>query len=76
MVEQKRKIYDLLYEIVGDRECGEACSETELYEEDGEWKLFLCGFMEPWPLGKTLAEVEIALREFARPGFGLDRPDN
>jgi hypothetical protein len=73
MIGEKQKIYDLLYEIVGDGGCGNACTESELYEEDGEWKLFLCGFMEPWPLGKNLAEVEVALREYARGGFGLDR---
>jgi len=68
---QKQKIYDLLYDIVGEGGCAGACSEAELYQEDGEWKLFLCGFMEPWPLGKTMDEVEGNLREYVDQGFGL-----
>jgi hypothetical protein len=71
MNDQKQKIYDLLYEIVGEGGCAGACSEAELYEEDGEWKLFLCGFLEPWPLGKTLQDVESNLWEYAGQGFGL-----
>jgi hypothetical protein len=71
MNDQKQKIYDLLYEIVGEGGCVGACSEAELYEEDGEWKLFLCGFLEPWPLGKTLQDVESNLWEYAGQGFGL-----
>jgi hypothetical protein len=71
MKDQKQEIYDLLYDIVGEGGCAGACSEAELYQEDGEWKLFLCGFMEPWPLGTTMDEVERSLREYADQGFGL-----
>jgi hypothetical protein len=74
MNRQKKQIYDLLFQIVGEGGCAGACSESELYLEDGEWKLFLCGFMEPWPLGKTLTEVEASLREYAAQGFGLGSP--
>ena len=72
--DDKQKLYDLLYRFAGEAECGEACTDAQLYREDGEWKLFLCGFMEPWPLGKTVAEAEVKLREYARGGFGLDAP--
>lgn len=65
------EIYDLLYDIVGEGGCAGACSTSELYEEDGEWKLFLCGFMEPWSLGSSLEEVKQNLQEFADAGFGL-----
>lgn len=72
MDEKKRQIYDLLYEIVGEGGCGVSCTESELYQdENGEWQLNLCGFMEPWPLGKSLDEVESNLREYATQGFGL-----
>lgn len=71
MKDQKQEIYDLLYDIVGEGGCAGACSEAELYQEDGEWKLFLCGFMAPWPLGKTMDEVERSLREYADQGFGI-----
>jgi len=67
----KQRIYDLLFEIVGEGGCGVACTESELFQEDGEWKLFLCGFLEPWSLGKTLEDVEINLRQYAGQGFGL-----
>ena len=71
MKDQKQEIYDLLYDIVGEGGCAGACSEAELYQEDGVWKLFLCGFMEPWPLGNTMDEVESNLREYADQGLGL-----
>ena len=71
MNDEKQKIYDLLYEIVGEGGCAGVCSDSELYLEDGDWKLFLCGFMEPWSLGRTLADVEANLREYAGQGFGL-----
>ncbi|HSO18664.1 MAG TPA: hypothetical protein VLT88_04365 [Desulfosarcina sp.] len=70
MDDQERRIYDLLHELVGDGGCAGACSESELYREDGQWKLFLCGFMEPWPLGETIEEAERSLREYAAAGFG------
>jgi hypothetical protein len=70
-MDDRQKIYDLLYEIVGEGGCAGACTDSELYREDGEWKLFLCGFMEPWSLGRTMAEVEANLREYAGQGFGL-----
>ena len=66
---QNQEIYDLLYDLVGEGGCAGACSESELYQEDGEWKLFLCGFMEPWPLGKTVEEAKDSLREYAAAGF-------
>ncbi|MEJ2040873.1 MAG: hypothetical protein P8X55_18375 [Desulfosarcinaceae bacterium] len=71
MNNEKQQIYDLLYEIVGQGGCGVACSEAEIYEEDGQWKMFLEGFMEPWPLGHTIEEVKANLEEYANQGFGL-----
>jgi hypothetical protein len=71
MHDDKSRIYDLLYEIVGEGGCAGACSDAELYQEQGEWKLFLCGFMAPWVLGRNLTEAEISLREYAGQGFGL-----
>ena len=61
--------YDFLHETVGEGGCAGACSESELFFEDGEWRLFLCGFMEPWPIGKTVDEAKEKLREYAEAGF-------
>lgn len=69
MSKEKRKAFALLHEIIGDEGCYGACSDADFYKEDGEWKLFLCGFMEPWPMGKTLAEVETNLRAVAGQSF-------
>jgi hypothetical protein len=33
--------------------------------------MMLEGFMEPWKLGKTDAEAESAIKEYASMGFGL-----
>lgn len=75
MNDDTQRIYDLLYEIVGEGGCAGACTDSELYQENGEWKLFLCGFMEPWSLGTTISEVEANLREYAGQGFGLGTSD-
>ncbi len=74
MKDDKQKIFDRVCEIVGEGGCGEACTDRDIFQEDGEWKLFLCGFLEPWPLGQTLEEVEASLREYANQGFGLGAP--
>jgi hypothetical protein len=74
MIDEKEKIFKLFYEIVGDGGCAGDCTESELYQQDGEWKLFLCGFMEPWRLGRTLDEVEANLRQYAAQGHGLSMP--
>ena len=71
MKDDKQKIFDLVNEIVGEGGCGAACTDSEIFQEDGEWKLFLCGFLEPWPLGQTFEEVETRLKEYAHQGFGL-----
>ena len=75
MSDDRKRIYELLYDIVGEGGCAGACTESELFQENGEWKLFLCGFMEPWPLGKTVKEVEAGLRDYAGQGFGLGGSD-
>jgi hypothetical protein len=71
MDDERQRVYDLLFDIVGEGGCAGACTESELYQENGEWKLFLCGFMAPWRLGKTLAEVESNLKEYAGQRYGL-----
>ena len=40
------------------------------FNEEG-WKMMLEGFMEPWKLGKTVAEAEAAIKAYASMGFGL-----
>ena len=71
MTNDKQRIFDLVSEVVGEGGCGAACTESEIYQENGEWQLFLCGFLEPWPLGQTLEEVEASLREYTSKGLGL-----
>ena len=71
MIDDKQEIFDLVMEFVGEGGCGAACTESEIYRENGEWQLFLCGFLEPWPLGQTFDEVEASLREYTGQGLGL-----
>ncbi len=66
-----RKICDLVSEIVGEEGCGAACTDSEIYQENGARPIFLCGFLEPWPLGQTLEEVEANLQEYTDQGLGL-----
>ena len=71
MDDEKQHMLKILNDIMGEEGCGGACTESDIFKENGEWKLFLCGFMEPWPLGKTLEEAEASLREYAGQGFGI-----
>lgn len=71
MEKNVQRLYDILDDLAGDCGCAGQCTESELYWEDGEWRLFLCGFMEPWPLGRTPEEAENRLRSYAASGFGV-----
>ena len=71
MIDEKQHLCQLLSEMLEDTGCGVSCSDAEIYKEDGEWKLFMEGFMEPWPMGKTVEAFEANLRDYASQGFGL-----
>ena len=71
MIDEKQHLCQLLTDIVGDVGCGVSCTDAEIFKEDGEWKLFMEGFMAPWPMGKTVEEFEANLREYTSQGFGL-----
>jgi len=65
------EIRQTLLEIVGEEGCGMACDEAEVFFDDEGWKLMLCGFMEPWKLGRTVDEARTTLRELGSMGYGL-----
>jgi hypothetical protein len=70
-MEDERKIRDTLLDILGEDGCGMSCVEADItYDEDG-WKFMLCGFMEPWKIGRTVDEARATLRELGSMGFGL-----
>ena len=71
MNDEKEQICNIFHELIGEDGCGVSCSDAEIYKEDGQWKIFLAGFMAPWPLGATVAEVEASLRDYAGMGHGL-----
>jgi hypothetical protein len=60
-----------LLDVLGEEGCGVACEEADIFEDEQGWKLNLCGFMEPWQLGKTDAEAETSLRDLASMRFGM-----
>ena len=71
MNDERQEICAIFKRVVGEASCGVSCSEAEFYKKDGEWQMFLAGFMAPWAIGKNLAEVEANLKEFAAMGHGL-----
>ena len=71
MIDERQKICELFHRIVGESGCGVSCSEAEFFKKDGEWQMFLAGFMAPWAIGQNLDEVEANLKEFAAMGHGL-----
>ena len=67
----REKILDALMQVIGEEGCGIACEEATIFKDEEGWKLILEGFMEPWKLGRSVAEAKISIREYARMGFGL-----
>ena len=71
MTDEQQRLCEIFNNVVGEAGCGVSCFEADIFKENGEWKIFLEGFMEPWPMGRTIEEFETNLREYAAQGFGL-----
>lgn len=71
-MEEQQQIRQTLFEILGEEGCGITCEDdTDIfYDEDG-WKLMLCGFMEPWKLGRTVDEARATLKKLGSMHFGM-----
>jgi hypothetical protein len=70
-MEGREELMRYLADVVGDEGCGGACDETSIFNDGEFWKLYLCGFMEPWHLGRTADEAKKNIESYARMGFGL-----
>ena len=70
-MEEKTEIVTFLMDVIGEEGCGVSCSEADVFKDDEGWKMKLEGFMEPWYLGKTVAEAKTQIKEYASMGFGL-----
>ena len=60
-----------LFDVIGQEGCGVSCGDAEIFKDEEGWKMMLEGFMEPWYLGKTVAEAKTQIKEYASMGFGL-----
>lgn len=67
----REEIMSFLYETLGEAGCGISCCEAEVFEDEKGWNMKLEGFMEPWPIGKTVEEAKAGIKEYASMGFGL-----
>jgi hypothetical protein len=66
------EIRQAIMETVGERGCGGAtCGDADLFYDEEGWKLMMCGFLEPWKLGKTVEDARQSLKEYCSMGFGL-----
>ncbi|MEW6664434.1 MAG: hypothetical protein AB1512_04330 [Thermodesulfobacteriota bacterium] len=72
-MEDKRELMEYLFQVVGEEGCGVSCDDAEIFQDQEGWKLMLCGFLEPWLLGKTVEEAKSRIKEYASQGFGLGR---
>ena len=71
-MDERRVLMDKLMEILGEEGCGASCEENaDIFQDEQGWKLMLCGFMEPWKLGKTLDQAGTTLEELGSMRFGL-----
>ena len=67
----REDILETLLQVIGEEGCGVACEEATLFQDEDGWTFMLEGFMEPWKLGRTVAEAKASIREYATMGFGL-----
>lgn len=70
-MEDKKELLDYLAGIIGEEGCGVSCEGADIFQDEKGWNLMLCGFMEPWYLGKTIMEAKASIREYTSQGFGL-----
>ncbi len=70
-MEDQQKIRDYLLDAIGEEGCGLVCEDADIIKDDEGWKLFLCGFMEPWKLGNSASEARDTIKELAQARFGL-----
>jgi hypothetical protein len=70
MTEQE-EILSFLMETIGEEGCGVACKEADVFKDQTGWKIMLEGFMEPWYIGKTVAEAKSNIKKYASMGLGL-----
>lgn len=71
IMNDREKILKTLKDVIGEEGCGVSCEQADVFRDEEGWKFFLEGFMEPWPLGKTVEEARSRIREYASQGFGL-----
>jgi hypothetical protein len=67
----REDILETLMQVIGEEGCGVACEDATVFKDGGVWKFMLEGFMEPWDLGRTVAEAKASIRQYASMGFGL-----
>ncbi len=71
-MEDLQEVRNTLFQILGEEGCGMSCEDnTDIFYDEEGWKLMLCGFMEPWKLGKTVDEAKATLKELGSMRFGL-----
>ncbi|MGC9194393.1 MAG: hypothetical protein ACP5IL_02935 [Syntrophobacteraceae bacterium] len=71
-MEGEQQIRETLYGILGEEGCGIACEDdADIFYDGGVWKLMLCGFMEPWPLGANVEQARVSLEKLGAMRFGL-----
>ena len=71
MMNEQQEIMEALNEALGEQGCGMSCCEAEIFKDGEQWKLLLEGFLEPWPLGRTVEEAKATISEYAGMQFGL-----
>ena len=68
---EKDTLVNILLDVIGEEGCGVSCEEASVFKDEEGWKMALEGFMEPWYLGRTVAEAKASIKEYAAMGFGL-----
>ena len=61
-MEESKELMEYLKSVSCEEECEIACEDAEIFKDADGWKLMLCGFMEPWPLGHTTEEAKKSIK--------------
>jgi hypothetical protein len=68
---EQQEILSALFEALGEDGCGMTCCAPEIFENGDGWHLLMEGFLEPWPLGRTVEDAKASIHEYTHMGFGM-----
>jgi len=70
-MDEQTELINYLRQVIGEEGCCVTCNRDDIFFEDGQWKLKMENFIEPWVLGETVDQAKAKIKEYASMGFGM-----